>query len=188
MAQADRQLIEKFLIGDDLSFEVLVKKYLKPVYNFIYHLTNDLSAVDDLTQITFLKAWKNIRRFDLEKDFKVWLFAIAKNTVYDYWKKKKTLSFALFENEDGSNKLENIAEDKILPDEVLMRMELSGELEEKLKLLDEKYRLILFMRYSDDFSLNEIAEILNLTYNTVKSRHRRALDALKKSFDKDLHP
>jgi RNA polymerase sigma-70 factor (ECF subfamily) len=187
MAQTDQQLIEEFLNGSDLSFEILVKKYLKPVYNFIYHLMNDLGVVDDLTQITFLKAWKNVRRFDLEKDFKVWLFAIAKNTVYDYWKKKKTLPFALFENEDGSNKLENVAEDKILPDEVLMRMEMSGELETKLKLLNEKYRLILFMRYSNDFSLNEIAEILNLPYNTIKSRHKRALDALKKSFDKDLH-
>lgn len=185
MEKNDQQLVADFLAGDEESFDFLVKKYLKSVYNFIYRLTNDVSVVDDLTQITFLKAWKNIRRYDENKPFKVWLFAIAKNTVYDAWKKKKTLPFVLFERADGSNKLEDVAEDKILPDEALMQMEAGGELDAKLKMLSKKYQLILMMHYKDELSLGEIAEVLNLPYNTVKSQHKRALNSLKEQF---LHP
>ena len=182
MEKDEKQLIQDFLAGDDASFEVLVNKYLKSVYNFVYRLTGDASVVEDLTQDTFFKAWKHIRSYDENKPFKVWLFAIAKNTVYDYWKKKKTLPFVLFEKEDGSNKLEEVAEDKILPDEVLMRMEAQGELDKKLALLSKQYRLILTMHYLEDLSLNEIAQVLGLSYNTVKSQHKRALSAMKKVF------
>ena len=185
MGKDDQQLIADFLIGDDESFEFLVHKYLKLVYNFIYRLTGDLAVIDDLTQETFIKAWKNIRRYDQRKNFKVWLFVIAKNTVYDFWKKKKTLSFALFEKEDGSNKLEDVVENQLLPDEILMRIEASGELDKKIKLLSKKYQLILTMHYKDDLSLREISEVLGLPYNTIKSQHKRALVELKNIF---LHP
>ncbi|MFA5961836.1 MAG: RNA polymerase sigma factor [Parcubacteria group bacterium] len=182
----DRQLIENFLAGDDASFEFLVIRYLKMVYNFLYRLTGgDAPLTDDLTQETFLKAWKNIKQFDLEKSFKTWIFTIAKNSARDYWKKKKTLPFKLFENSEGYNRLDEVAEDKPLPDEILAKTQSAEELERKLKLLPKKYETLLLLRYKDDLSLSEIADVLNLPYNTVKSRHQRALSALKDIF---LHP
>jgi len=186
MEKTDRQLIADFLAGDDVSFEILVKRYLKMVYNFLYRLTGgDIDLANDLTQITFLKAWKNIKQFDQKKSFKTWLFTIAKNNARDNWKKKKTLSFSLFENSEGYNQLEEVAEDTALPDEILERIESAKELEEKLKKLSKKHETILLLRYKDDLSLSEIASTLNLPYNTVKSQHQRALNLLKKEF---LHP
>lgn len=182
MIEEDGQLIRNFLSGDDLAFEHLLKKYLKPVYNFLFQLTGDRSALDDLTQVTFLKAWKNIKRFDKTKSFKVWLFAIAKNTAYDHLKKKKTIPFSFFENAESYNKLEEIEEDKILPDEILERKDLARELKEKLKELPKNYRLILLMYYKDDLTLSEISEIIKVPYNTVKSQHQRAKSALKRKF------
>jgi RNA polymerase sigma-70 factor (ECF subfamily) len=180
MERSDKQLIEAFLSGDDAAFEELVKKYLKPVYNFLYQLTGDSSALDDLTQVAFIKAWKNIKRFDRERNFKTWIFTIAKNTAYDYLKKKKTTPFSFFEDSSGANRLENIGEDKSLPDEILIKVQSAEELDEKLKKIPDQYRIILVMRYKDDLSLQEIAEILVLPYNTVKSQHQRALARLKK--------
>jgi RNA polymerase sigma-70 factor, ECF subfamily len=186
MDKNDRQLIESFLAGDDASFELLINRYLKMVYNFLYRLTGgDGDLANDLTQETFLKAWKNIKQFDLEKSFKTWIFTIAKNSARDFWKKKKTLPFKLFENSEGYNKLDEVAEDRALPDEILARVESAEELERKLKLLPKKYETLLLLRYKDDLSLSEIADVLNLPYNTVKSRHQRALAALKEIF---LHP
>ena len=185
MIEENRKLIEDFLSGDDAAFELLLKKYLKPVYNFLFQLTGDHSALDDLTQVTFLKVWKNIQRFDQTKNFRVWLFAIAKNTAYDHFKKKKTIPFSFFENEAGYNKLAEIAEDKILPDELLNRQYLARELEEKLKELPKKYRLILMLRYKNDLTLSEISEVLGVPYNTVKSQHSRALMALRQKFPND---
>jgi RNA polymerase sigma-70 factor (ECF subfamily) len=186
MEKTDQQLIVDFLAGDDASFEILVKRHLKAVYNFLYRLTGgDAPLTDDLTQVTFLKAWKNIKRFDAEKSFKTWIFTIAKNNARDFWKKKKTLPFSLFENSEGYNKLEEMAEDKALPDEILERVESARELEVKLKKLPKKYQAILTLRYIDDLSLAEIANILNIPYNTAKSQHQRAIFALKEVI---LHP
>ena len=186
MEKTDQQLIASFLLGNDESFELLVKKNLKATYNFLYRLTGgDMALTDDLTQETFFKAWKNIKQFDQKKNFKIWLFFIAKNNARDAWKKKKNLPFSLFENSEGYNKLDEVAEDKLLPDEILEQVESAGELETKVKKLPKKYQTILFLRYKDDLSLSEIAQILKLPYNTIKSQHQRALQELKKQF---LHP
>ncbi len=186
MERSDKQLIADFLAGDDAAFEILVNRHLKSVYNFLYRLTGgDAALIDDLTQETFLKAWKNIRRFDVDKNFKVWLFSIAKNNARDFWKKKKTLPFTLFENSEGYNKLDEISEDKPLPDEILERFESEGEFDKRLNDLPKKYQTILFLRYRDDLSLSEIANILNIPYNTAKSQHQRALQAFKHEL---LHP
>ncbi|PIP26616.1 MAG: hypothetical protein CO140_03980 [Candidatus Moranbacteria bacterium CG_4_9_14_3_um_filter_40_7] len=180
MPLEDKQLIEDFLSGDEAALNQLVKKYLKPVYNFLYYFTREKAELDDLTQIAFIKAWKNLKKFDREKSFKTWIFTIAKNTAYDFFQKKKTLPFADFTDEEGNNKLENISDENILPDEILERKNLAEELEKKLEKIPEHYRIILTLRYKEDFSLQEIAEILGKPYNTIKSRHQRALTSLKK--------
>ncbi|MFA7208820.1 MAG: sigma-70 family RNA polymerase sigma factor [Parcubacteria group bacterium] len=182
MEKADRQLIEEFLDGSDDSFEYLVGRYLKPVYNFLYQFTQDRDSLDDLTQETFIKAWKNIKKFDPEKNFRTWLFTIAKNTAYDFLKKKKTLPFSDFLDEAGNNRLENVVEDGPRLEEVLAGKDLARELEKKLQEIPDSYRILLLMRYKDGFSLQEIAQILDLPYNTVKSQHARALASLKKTW------
>ena len=178
----DKQLISDFLRGDETAFELLMKKYLKPIYNFLYQLTGDSSATDDLTQVAFIKVWKNRHRFNEKKSFKTWIFTIAKNTAYDYFKKKKTIPFSSFLDEEGNNRLENVAEQNILPDEILARKDIALEIEKKMGEIPEKYRLLLTLHYKDDFSLTEISQILNLPYNTIKSSHGRALKALKERF------
>jgi len=176
----DNRLVEKFLSGDEAALSQLVKKYLKPVYNFLHYFTRNQAELDDLTQITFIKAWKNLRKFDREKNFKTWIFTIAKNTAYDFFQKKKTIPFANFLDEEGSNKLENISDESILPDEILNRKDIAKELEKKLAEIPEHYRIILTLHYKEDFSLSEIAEILGKPYNTIKSSHQRGLEKLKK--------
>jgi len=180
----DKKLIEDFFDGNEESFAQLVKKYLKPVYNFLYYFTRNKSELDDLAQITFIKVWKNLKKFDQEKKFKTWLFAIAKNTAYDFFHKKKTIPFANFTDEEGNNKLENISDESILPDEILNRQDIAQELEKKLAEIPEHYRIILTLRYKEDFSLSEIAEILDKPYSTIKSGHQRGLIKLKNSFSK----
>lgn len=187
MEKEDKQLIAEFLDGSDEAFEELVNRHLQSIYNFLYQFTQDRDSLDDLTQETFIKVWKNIRKFDPEKNFRTWLFAIAKNTAYDFLKKKKTIPFSFFENSEGDSPLENISEENPLPDEILQRQDLEKELDQKLQELPDNYRIILLMRYKDDFSLQEIAEILNLSYNTVKSQHARALANLKKILQ-GFHP
>jgi RNA polymerase sigma-70 factor, ECF subfamily len=182
MDLSDKQLIENFFSGDDVAFEELVKKYLRSVYNFLYHFVRDREALDDLTQETFIKAWKHIEKFDRSRNFKVWIFSIAKNTAYDYLKKKKSIPFSTFTDDEGNNKLENISDDSILAEEFLIRADSAKILKEKLKKIPDIYRIILIMHYKEDFSLQEIAKILGQPYNTTKSQHQRGLIKLKEIF------
>ena len=178
----EKQLAQKSAEGDDLAFEELMKKYLKPVYNFLGQLIKDASAVDDLTQEAFIKAWKNMKRFDADKSFKTWIFTIAKNTAYDYLRKKKSIPFSFFKKSEKDIKIEEISADNLLPDEILEQKDIAKELEEKLQQIPRKYRSVLFLHYKEDMSLSEISEILGKPYNTVKSLHSRALIKLKKAF------
>ncbi|HLM83904.1 MAG TPA: sigma-70 family RNA polymerase sigma factor [Candidatus Bathyarchaeia archaeon] len=179
MTLIDKQLIAKVLDGEEGVFAEIVKVYLKPVYNFVYRLAGDRDVADDLTQETFVKAWKNLARFDQNKNFRTWLFTIAKNTAFDYFKKKKEIPFSTFTDEEGDNWLENISGDEILPDEIMERANLAEELENILQKLPPHYRAILLLHYKEDFSLHEIAEILDEPYNTIKSRHQRGMGNLK---------
>lgn len=84
MDKDDNQLIIDYLAGNEASFTLLVKRHLKPVYNFAYRLCGDKVAAEDIAQETFLKIWKNIKKYKHSENFKPWLFKIARNTTIDW--------------------------------------------------------------------------------------------------------
>lgn len=175
-----QQAGEEYLNGREEVFAKLLEKHLSPVFNFLYRITGSKEVAEDLAQETFVKVWKNLKNFNRNRSFKAWLFTIAKNTTYDYFKKKKEVAFSAFVNEEGESIFNEIAGENILPDEILHRKDIANELEEILKKLPPHYRAILLLHYKEDFSLHEIAEILGEPYNTIKSRHQRGLGKLKK--------
>ena len=186
---SDEKLIIDYLAGNEKSLEILIKHYLKPIYSFIYRYVKDAAAADDLTQEVFIRAWRNLKKFDQDRSFKAWLFAIAKNASLDFLKKKKSIPFSEFENKNGENMItETFVDSSPLPNEFLERKDAIGALARAVNNLLPKYRQILVFRHNNDLSFREISERLNEPLNTVKSRHRRALILLKKILvtDKDL--
>ncbi len=178
---SDKILVEKYLKGNEKSLEILVQKYLKPVYGFAYKYVNNAQEAEDITQETFVKIWRNLKKFDKEKSFKAWIFSIAKNTSLDFLKKKRTIPFSEFENEKGENVLvEKFIDPSPLPNELLERKDLMGTLAKAMNKLLPKYRKTLLLRHNNDLTFREISETTGEPLNTVKSRYRRALIILKK--------
>ena len=173
MENEDNILIKEFLAGKEENFEILMKKYLTSLFNFVLLFVKDRQIAEDLVQESFVKVWKNLDQYDQKKKFKTWLFTIAKNTAFDYLKKKKAIPFAFFEAEE--NLLLEITDNNLLPDEILYREDINLLVKETLDKLPENYRTVLKLYYMQDFSLKEIAEILKRSYNTVKSQYARAL-------------
>ena len=166
--------------GDDRSLEVLVGRYLKSIYRFAYSYTKDEQKAEDVAQETFLKVWKNIKKYDKQKNFKAWIYTIAKNTALDYLKKKNAIAFSQFETMDGRNLfIENIKDTALLPDKIMERKNMKAILNNAVKKLSEKYREVLTLYYTEDLNFREIAEQLDESINTVKSRHRRGLVLLR---------
>lgn len=186
MLQTDEKLVEEYLKGDQQSLDFLVEKYLKPLYNFVFQLVGDQAASEDIVQETFLKAWKSLSKFDSKKKFSTWLFSIAKNTAFDWLRKKKELNFSSFENEDGESFLENMEDETILYSEnLLSKIDNINDARDLMKNLSPELKSILLLHHKYGFSLAEIAEIMGKSSNTLKSKYRRTiLDLRQKYFDK----
>jgi len=178
---SDQKLITDYLRGDEKSLEILIRRYLKPIYSFVYRYVGDEQETEDITQEVFVKMWRNLKKFDKNKKFQTWIFSIAKNASLGFLKKKKTTPFSSFENEEGENPLPEIVADSApLPDKLFERADVEEMLNTAMKQLVPQYRIVLFLRYNDHFTFREIAETLGEPLHTVKSRHRRAIVRLKK--------
>ncbi len=182
----DEQLIKMHLAGNDEALQSLIERYLRPIYNFVYRYVGNDGDAEDITQDVFVSVWKNIKKFDLNKKFKTWIFTIAKNTSLNWMKKKKPFLFSEFFAKDGENEedrnlfINSIADPSPLPDELFTRADFARKLSTAMERLNPNYRMVLFLRYNDHFTFREIAESLGEPLHTVKSRHRRALILLKK--------
>ncbi|TSA56388.1 sigma-70 family RNA polymerase sigma factor [bacterium] len=177
----DEQLIANYLRGDGRSLEVLIKRYLKSIYSFVYQYTRNSQDAQDITQEVFIKVWRSSRRFDQKKSFKTWIFSIAKNTAIDFFRKKKAIPFSVFENAEGNNIIVDALVDTApIPDELFEQAGIARMLNSAMDKLSLKYRMVLSLHYNDHFTFREISEILEESINTVKTRHRRGIVTLRK--------
>lgn len=175
----DEKLIQLYIKGDEKSLEILIGRYLKMIYSFVYKNVGSQAEAEDITQEVFVKVWKNIKKFDQKKSFKPWVYQIAKNTSIDFLRKRKIIPFSKFENEKGQNML--VDNMPATPDNLLENLSDKNVLAGAMQGLSEKEQKIINMRHRDGMSFKEIAEVLQESINTVKSRYRRTLANLKKN-------
>ena len=175
----DAQLIGDYLEGDEEALEVLIEQHLKSVYRFVFRLVGGNDA-QDITQEVFERMWKSLKQFDRMKDFKPWLFSIAKNASLDFLRKRRIASFSEYEDDQGNNPVvDTLADASPLPDELLRLKDIDHTLNEAIFELPPKQRMVLSLYYENHLNLREIAEALEEPIDTVKSRHLRALAALR---------
>lgn len=183
MNRSDQELIAAYLDGDRQTLDILVARHYRAIWMFARRLATAPEDAEDITQETFIKVWRHLKKFDPERNFKTWLLAIARNTALDFLKKKKAVPFSAFETDEGENPfLEAPADATPLPHEMLERKEAGGIIKDVLKKLSSKHRATLVLRYSNNLTFRAIAEILAEPLHTIKSRNRRALAALTKFF------
>jgi RNA polymerase sigma-70 factor (ECF subfamily) len=179
---SDAELIAGYSQGKERYLKVLIERYMKTVYNFIVYYIGNIEDAEDIMQDVFLRAWKNLKKFDHTKPFKIWIFTIAKNASLDWIKKKKPVLFSQFENEEGENALlDTLPDESVVSSDVFFEKKENAEmLGEVMKKLSPQYQTVLFMYYHEELTLQEIGDVLNKPVDTIKSQHRRALKSLRK--------
>lgn len=182
MTKSDQELITAYHSGDELAINDLIQRHLRPVYNFVYRLVGGTNETEDITQEVFLKMWQNLGKYNIEQNFKTWLFTIAHNAAIDWLRRKKNINFSQFENADGENVLlDNLVDPEPLPDAVLARADEDKFVAAALNNLAPIYREVLLLYYVEQLTLAEVSQILKKPLDTIKSQHRRALILLRKS-------
>jgi RNA polymerase sigma-70 factor, ECF subfamily len=177
---SDEEIVALYKEGQEEVLKELIERYTPLLYNFTARLT-DKNSASDIVQETFIKVWKNLRKFDPAKaSFKTWIFTIAKNTAMDFLRKKKSLLFSDMEKEEDGSFSENIADENLLPHEALQKLQDSELLNKVLDKIPVHYKTILTLHYQEDMTFDEIGKILDKPLNTVKSQHYRALILLRK--------
>ncbi|MGB9907513.1 MAG: RNA polymerase sigma factor [Candidatus Saccharicenans sp.] len=180
VADDDRTLVRRSLRGERSAFEMLVRKYQQPVFNYFGRLLQERELSLDLTQEVFLRAYAALHTYQEKYKFSTWLFRIASNLLIDHWRKKKLplVSIDLNPEEEEQRPLQ-------LPDrepavaESYERKELLEKLEQAIAQLPESLRELFVLRHMNDFSYEEIADIKHLPLGTVKNRVFQAREWLR---------
>jgi RNA polymerase sigma-70 factor, ECF subfamily len=162
--------------GNDEGFTNLVETYQKPVYNLCYRMLGEAEAAEDAAQETFLKAYQNLARYDVERSFATWLLSIAAHYCIDRLRRKKFSSFSIDEDEEGQTEIPDASAPD--PETEAVRKQTRESLQDCLQSLEPTDRAAVIMRYWQDCSEVEIAQALKLTVPAVKSRLHRARRAL----------
>ena len=177
----DEQLIEAYLKGDRQALNILIKRYLTPIFNFTLGYVRDEVAAEDLTQEIFVKVWKKIKSFDKKYKFKNWLYAVAKNTCLDYFKKNKEITFSDISPAADDLFFENLIQEASASPQVEIESSQEAEMvNSAVDKLPEKYKTAVKLYYHGGYNFREIAEMIKTSIDTVKSRNRRALIYLRK--------
>ncbi len=161
--------------GNDEAFTRLVEQYQNPVYNLCYRMLGEPEVAEDAAQESFLRAYRNIGRFDAQRSFATWLLSIAAHYCIDQLRRRKFGFISIDEESDDDDRPMEFADANALdPAYEAERREEQQALQMVLQKLGSTDRAALVLRYWYDFSEVEIAESLNLTVPAVKSRLHRA--------------
>lgn len=163
------------------AFREIMGRYLQPIYNFIVHYTKDKDTAEDVVQETFFKIWKYAEKFRKGNRFKPWIYTIAKNTLFDHFKKRKDLPFSNLEEEKQAEEtVDSSIDQELSMMEMVESKDFSRIAKDYVEDLRSEYKIVLSLHYEQELTFEEIAEILNRPMNTVKNWHHRAISELKK--------
>lgn len=179
----DHELIREILSGDQQAIQQLHDRYVERIFQYIYIQTNSYHDTEELLQDVFFKAASQLDRFEGKASFKTWIFKIARNTVIDYYRKqnKERQSMAI---EQGF--LEELGGKDESAEEIAVRHIHMNEVLEIIDKLPTHYSNVLHLRFIEDFSIKETADIMGKSVLSVKSIQRRARMALSEKMELEV--
>lgn len=176
----DRHLVERTLSGDRAAYGELIYRYQDRIYRFSLRLTRCSQEAEDLTQETFMRAWRYLHNYKPGYRFVTWLYAIANNLHLDRLKKRGRLKTVSLDKEhDNRDPLLTMMESPNPgPEEETLNNLVNEEIREVIDSLPDLYRNILILRFVELLSYEEIGEALEIPAGTVKTRIFRARNML----------
>jgi RNA polymerase sigma-70 factor, ECF subfamily len=160
--------VEQSLRGDRAAFGQLMHRYTGAVYNLAYRMLGNVEDAEDAVQEIFLRAYTRLASFDRERRFSTWLLSIGSNYCIDRLRRRRytwltldDMAFSLPSRDRG-------------PERSALEREQQAVVQRALQQLPDNYRTVTVLRYWNDLSYEEIAQVTGLTESTIKTRLHRA--------------
>ena len=183
----DKTLAAEAAAGRQRAFRELLQRYERPVFSLIYRMVRDRALAEDLSQETFIRAFRSIGKYNPSYKFSSWIFKIAHNLTIDHLRKKRIDTISLQGSrhamtEDAQARTQPVVESSDeRPDAYVENIELGSEIEAAIGRLRPHYRTVTLLRHVEGYSYTEIAEIMDLPLGTVKTYIHRARLELKEA-------
>lgn len=184
---SDEELMTRYVAGDQRAFQILMRRYQRKVFGYIYKFYYNEDKASDIFQDAFFKVCRGADKYDPRYRFSTWLFTVVRNTVIDDFKKRKLkvryLSDPLYSSgKDDDRTLYDATPDRTAPEgEKLAReKQFQRKLQDALAKMNPDQREVFMMRQDQGLQFEEIAEIMACPLNTAKTRMRYALEALRR--------
>ncbi len=183
---AESAVIAELKAGSEEAYSWLIGEFHQPIYGLIYRIVNDPSDAADTTQDVFLKVFRGMKHFHGESTLKTWIYRIALHEAANrrrWWFRHKAQETPI--DPVSTGEYEDSGEDRLVdpgesPFERFAHAEVRAAVEKALLQVPEPYRTALILRDLEEMSYEEIAEVLQISLGTVKSRITRGRDALRK--------
>jgi RNA polymerase sigma-70 factor (ECF subfamily) len=183
----DETLVHRFTEGEVKAFEILMERYKRPVFNFIYRSVRDATMAEELHQEAFLRVIQRSGEFKGESKFSTWLYTIVRNLCIDHsrkmsFRRHRSLDAPSSSGEDDGRTMLDRTEGRDHGSERrAIANQLQGEIAKAVEDLPEEQREVFLMRQVQNLAFKDIAEIVGVPENTVKSRMRYALERLQEA-------
>jgi RNA polymerase sigma-70 factor, ECF subfamily len=190
----ETSIIADLKAGSEDAYAWLIAQYHQPIYSLVYRILDDPADAPDTTQEVFLKVFRGIKRFHGESSLKTWIYRIAVHEASNrrrWWFRHKVRETSieptqehLAEDAGALGIRDTLADDAESPLETVLHEEVRARVEEELKQLQEPYRTTVILRDIEEMSYEQIAEVMNVSLGTVKSRLVRGRDALRRRLER----
>ena len=181
---SDSLLVKNYVLGDESSLEILIKKHQQRLFSFIYSKVKDRDITNDIFQDTFIKVIKTLKKgnYNEEGKFLPWVMRIAHNLIIDYFRKNNRMPN--FKNSDEFDIFSIISDDSLNAEKQLIQEQIFDDLRVLVNELPEEQKEVLMMRMYRDMSFKEISDCTGVSINTALGRMRYALINMRKLIEK----
>jgi RNA polymerase sigma-70 factor, ECF subfamily len=184
-------LLNDLKAGRETAYEALLERFQQPVYNLVSRLIDDRSEAGDVTQDVFLKVFRSMGSFRGQSTLKTWIYRIAVNEGHNrrrWFGRHRRPEVGLEADEGSRGYLNRFRDSARSPYDLALNEEWRSVIERSLETLVPVFRTAVILRDMEDLSYEEVADILEVSLGTVKSRILRGREALRKSLVEQLEP
>jgi RNA polymerase sigma-70 factor, ECF subfamily len=186
-AQEEATIVAELKAGSEAAYAWLIGEFQQPVYGLVYRMVNDPADAADTAQDVFLKVFRGMKHFHGQSSLKTWIYRIALHEAANrrrWWFRHKAKETSIEPAESktpGAGDAMQIAliDPADSPFDSVVHREVQARVDEELRKLPEPYRTTLILRDLEEMSYEEIAEVLEISLGTVKSRLTRGREALR---------